>query len=81
MAVKSAVDDEPPLVGSGLASVNSATSPLKSGGENTGSGKMVGSSWVTVGCVRSVVVSGASAMMAEPMKVVVEPPSSVTVTV
>ena len=72
------VDDEP--LGSGLASVNEATGPLNSGGANTGTGKIDASAVSTVGWVAAG-VSGASAMMAEPEKIVTEPPSSVTVTV
>src|SRR5262249_49465038 len=78
VAVKSATHEEP-RGGRGLASVNGATGPLKMVGEKTGIGKIVGSSWVTVGC--AVAVRAASAMMAEPTKLVVEPPSSVMSTV
>src|SRR5271157_3837124 len=64
----------------GLASVNDATGPLNAGGANTGTGKIVGSSWATIGWVAEA-VSAASAMMADPEMMVTEPPSSVTVTV
>ena len=53
---------------------------LNSGGENTGTGKIDASRCRTVGWVGEG-ASGASAMMAEPEKIVTEPPSSVTVTV
>ncbi len=78
VAMKSAVEDDP-VGGSGLVSVKTATGPLKSGGVNTGTGKIVGSSCLTVGWVRAVVVSGASAMIAEPEMIVMAPPSSLTV--
>ena len=50
VAVKSAIDDEP-VGGRGLASVNTATGPLKTGGANTGTGKMAASVVSTVGWV------------------------------
>ncbi len=73
VALKSAI------VEMGLASMYDATGPLNNGGANTGTGKIDASTVSTVGWVAES-ESAASAMMAEPIKVVVEPPSSVTVT-
>ena len=75
MAVKSA------MVAVGLASVNEATGPLKTRRlPNTGTGKIDASVVLTIGWVAEG-ESAASAMMAEPPKMVTAPPSSVTVTV
>ena len=68
------------MVEVGLASVNEATGPLKSGGEKTGTGKIEASTVLTVGWVAEG-ARAASAMIADPLKMVTEPPSSVTVTV
>ena len=74
VAVKSAI------VAPGLASVNEATWPLKTGGANTGTGKRAGLGGVDRRLGRRG-DSAASAMTAEPLKMVTAPPSSVTVTV